>query len=217
MMFDSIEFAKKLKTARLEKQMTQTDLAKRSGMTPATISSYEKGSEKNATGAKKPSLENAVAMAEVLGVSLDYLCGTSGTQKYEIKNYADVVSHLRLLSEPFECSAGVRKVRLHPADVFEIGVDEYGEPIFGTTTLQAVFFIHDFQLARYFENRNKMTLLLEDEAIDKNLYDTWLAGEVERLRKIPVPKRSHGIFDILPDSDVEVGDEKNAEHNEADE
>ena len=66
-------FAERLKEARIQRDMKQNELAKAIGVSAQTISMYEK-SEKDGKG-KNPTLENALAIAEKLNVSLDWLCG----------------------------------------------------------------------------------------------------------------------------------------------
>ncbi len=70
-------FAQRMKQAREKKGLKQNELAKAVGVTPTTISAYEK-SDTEGNG-KKPTLENAQAIAESLGVSLDWLCGMADT------------------------------------------------------------------------------------------------------------------------------------------
>lgn len=68
-------FAQRLRLARNLCGMTQKELAEKIGTTSAAISAYESvdDSKRNT-----PTLENLIAIARVLGVSLDYLCGLSG-------------------------------------------------------------------------------------------------------------------------------------------
>lgn len=66
-------FAQRMKQAREEKGLKQNELAKAVGVTPTTISAYEKSDDEG--NGKKPTLENAQAIAKKLEVSLDWLCG----------------------------------------------------------------------------------------------------------------------------------------------
>jgi len=68
-------FAQRLRQAREAKGLKQNELAKLASVTPATISSYEK-SDTEGNG-KKTTLENALAIAKNLNVSLDWLSGLS--------------------------------------------------------------------------------------------------------------------------------------------
>lgn len=86
-------FAQRMKQAREKKGLKQNELAKAVGVTPTTISAYEK-SDTDGNG-KKPTLENAQAIAEVLGVSLDWLCGMADASGGE---YADLTSETYLKS-----------------------------------------------------------------------------------------------------------------------
>lgn len=58
-----VQFARRLKALRIEKQMTQEDLAKAAGVSTAFISSLERG-------INGPSLETLYHIAEALDVSV---------------------------------------------------------------------------------------------------------------------------------------------------
>ena len=73
-----------MKQAREEKGLKQNELAKAVGVTPTTISAYEKSDDEG--NGKKPTLENAQAIAKKLEVSLDWLSGMSNTAT---ASYAD--------------------------------------------------------------------------------------------------------------------------------
>lgn len=53
---------------RLEKQITQTELANKIGVVKGTIANYE-------SGLRKPDNDKLIALSEVFGVSVDYLLG----------------------------------------------------------------------------------------------------------------------------------------------
>lgn len=61
------EFAERLVRLRTEKGWSQNDLARRSGISDSSIGKYE-------NNIALPNLQNASALADSLGVSLDYLC-----------------------------------------------------------------------------------------------------------------------------------------------
>lgn len=67
-------FAERLKTARNDKEMTQSELSDETGLSKAIISAYE--NPKSKQGAN-PSITNVSLLANVLGVSIDWLCGVS--------------------------------------------------------------------------------------------------------------------------------------------
>ena len=60
--------ADSLKRIRKSKRLSQSDVAKKTGLKPAAISHFE-------TGERRPSLENLQKLADALAVSVDYLLG----------------------------------------------------------------------------------------------------------------------------------------------
>lgn len=71
-------FSKRLKEARTEKNMTQKELSEKSGVSTVMISAYERN---NTNSGKNPALNNIYAIATVLGVSIDWLCGINTEQE----------------------------------------------------------------------------------------------------------------------------------------
>ena len=61
-----IDCSEKLRLLRVNKHLTQEQLAKRVGVTKGMISAYE-------TASKAPSLDVLIRLSRVLGVSVDYL------------------------------------------------------------------------------------------------------------------------------------------------
>lgn len=90
-MFNSQIFAERLKKARVQKHLSQAQLAKAVGVSAATISSYE-----TPNGAKIPALDKAAALADELEVGLDWLCGKDSVKKVMITDF-DVETYLRAL------------------------------------------------------------------------------------------------------------------------
>ena len=61
-------FSHNLKKARESKGLSQTELAKRSGLLPSAVSHFE-------TGRRSPSFDNLKRLAETLEVTTDFLVG----------------------------------------------------------------------------------------------------------------------------------------------
>ena len=61
-------FQKRLAAARKKRELSQDDLAQKTGLKPAAISHFE-------TGARKPSFDNLRKLADALSVTADYLLG----------------------------------------------------------------------------------------------------------------------------------------------
>lgn len=79
-------FAERMKQARTGAGMKQNELAKAVGVTPATISAYEKASTDG--NGKNPTLENAQKIAKVLGVSLDWICGNGQPTPDDVTSFS---------------------------------------------------------------------------------------------------------------------------------
>jgi transcriptional regulator with XRE-family HTH domain len=63
-------FTDRLREVRERRGLSQTDLAKRTGLQPSAISHFE-------TGKRAPSFDNLRKLADALGESIDYLLGRS--------------------------------------------------------------------------------------------------------------------------------------------
>lgn len=62
------KFEDRLRKARLDKGLSQSELAARSGLQPSAVSHFE-------TGTRAPSFENLKRLSDALGVSIDFLLG----------------------------------------------------------------------------------------------------------------------------------------------
>ena len=69
-----MEFAERLKKLRKQVKLTQAQIAKKLDISQQAYASWERG-------AKKPTQENLVKIAQVLNVSVDYLVGNSEEKK----------------------------------------------------------------------------------------------------------------------------------------
>jgi transcriptional regulator with XRE-family HTH domain len=63
------DFASRLRNIREKRELTQSELAQRSGMQPSAIAHFE-------AGRRKPSFDNARSLAKALEISADSLLGT---------------------------------------------------------------------------------------------------------------------------------------------
>jgi len=77
-----VDFAKRLKKLRMESGLTQKELAKKIGVSRATVAGYE-------TKGKEPSYDTLIKIAKALNCSLDYLTGNTNKRSPidEILNY----------------------------------------------------------------------------------------------------------------------------------
>ena len=74
-----MEFAERLKTLRKQVKLTQTQIAEKLNISQQAYASWEHG-------AKKPTQENLVKIAQILNVTVDYLVGNSEEQPDEFDN-----------------------------------------------------------------------------------------------------------------------------------
>lgn len=191
------EFAQRLRAQREKQGLTQAQLAGKVGVTSQTISAYEK----NCAGekGKTPTLDKAVSLARVLGVSLDYLCGSSqDIEGISFENLADVVSFLTVITKYFDCSVRSGTINLNEEEAYS-ETDERGEEVYIATAEVAMLTIKNSMLANFFGKRNKMYRLYSDGTIEEDMYNSWLRGETEKLEKWIVQKKCCGIEDFEAD------------------
>ena len=74
-----MEFSERLKDLRKQAGLTQVDVAGKLGISQQAYASWERG-------AKKPTQENLVKIAQILNVSVDYLVGNSEEKSDELDN-----------------------------------------------------------------------------------------------------------------------------------
>lgn len=171
-------FAKRLKEARERRNIKQNALALKIGVTAQTISAYEKA-EANGKG-KNPTLENAVAIANELEVSLDWLCGI---EKREQKNDT-LGEYARMISEIIEWDTVVFSSDTVEEDVW-VG-DPYNGG--GYETCEKTY-IHiklcPGELQKFTSDLIAMHKLLIKGTITNDLYARWLNDRLKALDEIP--------------------------------
>ena len=87
-----------IKNLRLEKKLTQEDLAKVLNLSVSTISMYE-------TGSREPDISTIKNMAEYFNVTSDYLLGLSSNRHFNIvsvNSQTDMTSYLKSLKSVIE-------------------------------------------------------------------------------------------------------------------
>lgn len=161
-MFDIKIFSDRLKTRRTEKGLSQADLAKAVGVSAATISSYE-----TPNGTKIPALDKAEAIAEALGVSLDWLCGLEPDTSKKL----DGVNLLNELSE----IANILCMTVHISAENEFGYNERLNLICDNKDIIA-----------FFHEREKILPILGDETIDDYLKDGLKKALFEKFKNFTI-------------------------------
>ena len=155
-MANIVEFAKRMKEQREKLGLTQAQLGDKINVSAQTISAYEKNisSDKG----KTPTLDKVIAIANVLGVSIDYLCGTVPAQQgCSMESLRDVAECLIRISKYVQCYGGVKKRGLtEDEDLEQSGLpEEYREDYIP----MAVFTLDNRYLAtvRYLKNFMKQS------------------------------------------------------------
>lgn len=173
---DNNLFSERLKEARLTAKLKQTELAKISGVTAATISAYECADGKKG---KNPSLDNALKLAQALNVSLDWLCGTS------VSNERVQISDLFKMLVKIDDMLYVQ-IALDDID-FNTDVDKCLPNAFamlyrrdGTPPNVAITFGNDV-IVHFLSEWKKMRELYKNNTIDENLYNLWLTQQFQRI------------------------------------
>ena len=86
-----VDLGHKLKTLRLQHNLTQSQLASKLGLTKSVVSAYE-------TGLRLPSYDVLIHLAKIFNVSTDYLLGVENKQELDVsglsKEEIDALIHL---------------------------------------------------------------------------------------------------------------------------
>lgn len=85
-----VNIGKKLKALRIEKNLTQKQVADRIGLAISAVSSYESGN-------RYPSYDVLVKMARIFHVSTDYLLGMTDTRNIDVTGLNE--SEIALVSQ----------------------------------------------------------------------------------------------------------------------
>lgn len=87
-----VDFGNKIKTLRLQHNLTQEQLASRLSLTKSVISAYE-------TGLRMPSYETLISISRVFKVTTDYLLGLERKQEVDLSGLTDdeIIALLNLI------------------------------------------------------------------------------------------------------------------------
>ena len=167
----------RIKEAREKMGFKQNALAVKVNIAPQTLSAYEKGG-------KTPTLENLVAIADVLGVSLDDLVWPNRHTKAE-KSYTlgDAARMIAALDNGGYITFG---------DMTFCVIEQRGEYPQEVEAHSSGIAVLNSKLHDFVVQYQKMRSLLSDGTIDTQLFNQWIEGRFYDLAKIP-------IFDAIED------------------
>ncbi|MCI8440801.1 MAG: helix-turn-helix transcriptional regulator [Oscillospiraceae bacterium] len=189
-----VEFAKRMKAQREKMGLTQAQLGKKIGVSAQTISAYERNisSDKG----KTPTLDKAISISEALGVSLDYLCGTSATLEKgcNIETLRDVAECLISISQHVRCFGFSKRRKLtEEEELVQMAIPPEEQE---TSIPVAVFTLDNHILAKFLDAKNQLTLLLKNGTLTEDWYNTIIDGQLAGLQSYDV----HETRDFKADS-----------------
>lgn len=85
-----VNMGKKLKSLRIEKKLTQKQIAERIGLAISAVSSYE-------SGTRYPSYDVLIKLAQIFHVSTDYLLGMTDKRNIDVSGLDD--NEIELISQ----------------------------------------------------------------------------------------------------------------------
>lgn len=159
-------FAKNLKSIRERRQLKQTDIAEKIGVTPQTISAYEKGGGEKG---KNPTLERVIDIADVLDVSLDELCGRSCKLGSRTKTLGDVAQLICNMWDWDTVTFSEQDVIRHLSDI-DTAVDSCPSIIFEWGSLR-----------KFLEDYSKLRKLRDECTIDDRMFNDWTELKIREL------------------------------------
>lgn len=178
-------FATRVRERREELDMSQAKLAQAANITPQTLSAYEKA-EEDMKG-KNPSLENAVAIAKSLGVSLDWLCGRSDDMNMgRPHTYGQLIRTLLPLCEGYDSYIELTKT-----------ISESGEPC-------TVLLIKDKSLIDFFDRWKKFGIISKED-LGAEVFTLWYKSKMEDYDQLLLYPKGCEPF---PDEDDEMPSEE---------
>ena len=178
---DFITFSKRLRELRESLDMTQKEFAEHVGFTQATLSAYE-------NSLKIPSLDIVMRIASECKISIDWLCGLSNkkNRQNKIESYDDFIqSVIPIIENVASC---IEYVNL---DLFDRKLDKDSLSS-NKYAIPALCFL-DKKIASFFKEYMNIKKLLNNETIDKEMYDIWIE---KSLRKYNSKIDTNGDYSV---------------------
>ena len=156
-------FPARLRQARTNAGMNQAELAKESGLSCATISSYERG-------LKAPNVSIAAAIARVLRVSIDWLVGLDDNQTPQQPSTLGDCAQI-MFDAVWEWE------RQGIIDRIEIG---------GNAQERLTLKLSDGLLLDFIQDWAKVHEMYTEKVINLEMYEAWVEKRIRELAKIPL-------------------------------
>lgn len=167
-MMDKEVFAARLKESREKKNITIKELAEKCNVSVSAMNRY-------VTASSSPTLEVASIMAQVLDISLDWLCGLKGE---EILPAFTTGSVIRILSGLLTMPTVERENNAEYAAVF--GEYRGGSPYVNVDQSRIPECLD-------FASWKKFLELLKSGTIDEDMYSAWIEKKAKELDSVKLP------------------------------
>lgn len=185
-----MNFGENIIILRKKNGLTQKQFADKLNLSATTVTAWEKG-------AKKPSYEVLLLIGKQFNVSLDWLCGNSKSDEIKINTWADIIKMLYAISSSTIVPSKKEFVAYDEEDEeengrFSLSFSKFLVPvrdIFGVVLepLDTFAFVDYGNLTvinnpiyDFFSQYDKMKKLLDQEAIDYEIFDMWLSKCFEK-------------------------------------
>ncbi len=211
---DTTIFAQRLKEARTAAKLTQAELCKMSGVTAATISAYESA---DGNKGKNPSLDNALKLAQALGISLDWLCGSIVSKpQVQITDFLKILVKLDENITPVSvdrvefANAEIQKQILPDAyDLISLGDWIEAQSIANDINEEFSYLLYpisfnDWRINGFLQKWENMRKLYHNRTIDKDLYEIWLEKQYAEIDK--KQKQDEEFYNELMNADTNTED-----------
>lgn len=213
-------FGQRINELRKENGLTQKQFADELNLSTTTVASWEKE-------VKKPSFEVLILISEKFNVSLDWLCETKKQNEFEVKTWSDII---RMLYAVISCkpipgeisfvkdkndfqrvSLSFARYLSYPEFYDFLGApqDIYVE-VAGKAENGSEQYEYEFEspIYKFFNNYSRMKKLVDENAIDNEIFDMWLSKSLEKY-DFNIWQKSESVY--IPDGE-EV--KTNADNNE---
>lgn len=167
-------FAARLKQARESRGISQSELARQSGITVQSISSYESDDP------KEPKIYSASKIAETLNVSLDWLCGINDEESYkQYDNCGEVIDDVFKLLSSFQRN--------------QTQIDTEADRI--------ILSIRHPEITQFFSDYRTMKSLCNNGTISAVIFDSWLESAHKKIAEVDI-RIPDPYLDNIEDDDI---------------
>ena len=182
---DKEQFVARAKTARDKKGITIKELAERCGVSASAMNRY-------LSMAGVPTLDVAATMAQVLGVSLDWLCGLSNADGQEKKFTTGKI--VRLLSELLANPTMVNGEKVYAANFDD-------DP-----RCAGMLYIEQSKIPSSidFQSWSKFIDLYRNGTIDADMYNAWVEKKTSELDCVLLPRTvvEQAAYTAVPEDEL---------------